>query len=111
MWGAACTVLGFVRSLQTIATAAIECPWFLQVQHNSVELAMEWLFNHPEEEVVAGQQPAADTEAAAPEADIGGSFPTIVDEDLASSSKPPVSIPRLLRYRRDLSVDKRSMNT
>jgi len=64
------------------------------VQHNSVELAMEWLFNHQEEDVVAGQQPAADAEAAAaPETDIEGSFPPVIDENLASSSKPPVSIP------------------
>lgn len=63
-----------------------------QVQHNSVELAMEWLFNHPEDEAAAGQPPMAEAEGAAPEGDIAGSFPQSADEDMASSSKDPVSL-------------------
>ena len=62
-----------------------------QVQHNSVELAMEWLINHPEEEAPAGQAAGAEAEGAGPEADIAGSFPQPAEEDVASSSTGPVS--------------------
>ena len=70
--------------------ACVNCWYKLQVQHNSVELAMEWLINHPEEEAPAGQAAGGDAEGAGPEADIAGSFPQPAEEDVASSSTGPV---------------------
>ena len=63
----------------------------MQVQHNSVELAMEWLINHPEEEAPAGQAAGGEGEGAGAEADIAGSFPQPAEETVASSSSGPVS--------------------
>lgn len=61
---------------------------FLQLQHNNVDMALEWLLSNPEEPTE--DEPAQPAEA--PAAEIAHSFPKAGEQEQASTSKGQASL-------------------
>ena len=59
----------------------------MQLQHNNVGMAVDWLLNNPEEPPEAAPPPPSD----APTAEIAKSFPDADEQPQASSSKHQAS--------------------
>lgn len=63
----------------------------MQLQHNNVDMALEWLLSNPEEPSEA----ITEAPAAPPATEIAQSFPDMPEQPEASDSKPQVYSPAL----------------